>query len=203
MVAVTSVIFFIFVLVIIGTVVMYFWGPDLSELSQSVNVLLDGETTTSETPTASEGSTGDGLEQTTEIRIPNKPENTKVIIKEVNKPCPACQCPECPDCNCPECPDCECPTFEAEVKALRSENEYLKWMVRYTGVIARRENAVNRAISVRCPGSFGMVPFVQQADEEARLMKSHISKDKQMYGYFQNYFSRYTGIDSKRYQEIL
>lgn len=132
--------------------------------------------------------------------------STQVIIKEVPQACPnppACKCPECPDCKCPECPDCNCPVTDAELKSSKAELEYLKWMVRFLGALLRRENAVNRVMSQHCPGTFAMVPTVQQVDQETQFVQNYIRKDAGMLNYFQQHFTKYSGIKSKMYKEIL
>ena len=76
-------------------------------------------------------------------------------------------------------------------------------MVRYLGAITRRENAINRAVMAECPGVYGMVPFVQAVDAEFEFLKRHVRKDHQTWKYFQNYFTKLTGIPSTSMKEIL
>ena len=134
------------------------------------------------------------------------PQGTKVIVREVPQPCPncpTCKCQPCPDVTCPECPDLQCSVTDNQLLAAQAEAKYLKWMVRFIGAIARRENAVNRVMAQQCPGVFGMVPMVQEVDQETQYIQKHIRKDKDMYQYFRSNFSRYSGIPSEMHKEIL
>jgi len=76
-------------------------------------------------------------------------------------------------------------------------------MVRFLGALMRRENALNRVLSEHCPGSYAMVPLVQKADEETEYVQRFIQKEPEMLRYFQNQFTRYSGIPSKPYQETI
>jgi hypothetical protein len=92
---------------------------------------------------------------------------------------------------------------DAELKSLRAEKSYLEWMTRYTGALLRRESEMNRVMMEQCPGMYGMVPHVQVMDYEVRNIKDHARKDKNMWHYFQNHFTRLTGIPSVPHKEIL
>ena len=128
----------------------------------------------------------------------------RIIIKEKECPaCPACKCPQCPDCKCPDCPKCDCGAIDMELESAKSKVSYLKWMVRFLGSLVRRENAVNRALMEQCPGLYGVVPFVQQVDSEVNFVKNHVKKDRGAWEYFQQYFTRYSGIPSSNYEETL
>jgi len=154
-----------------------------------------GTTSTTTTTTSSGGVSTAGI-----------PSAAQVIVKEVAKPCPnpaPCVVPECPPCECPAAPDCICPVTDNQLKAAEAESRYLKWMVRFLGAIARRENAVNRVMAKQCPGVFAMVPMVQEVDLETQFIQRHIRKDDDMYKYFQTNFSKYSGVPSKNYFEIL
>lgn len=173
----------------------YYDEPVTSTISRIPGSLgLTTTTTTTSSTTSSDGSTSssDG--------------GAQVIIREVSKPCPnppACTCPECPDCKCPECPECNCPVTDNQLRAAEAESKYLKWMVRFLGSIARRENAINRVMAKECPGVFAMVPTVQEVDQETQFIQKHIRKDDDMYRYFQTNFSKYSGIPATMYKEEL
>lgn len=118
---------------------------------------------------------------------------------KVNSP----PCPPCPDCKCPDCPACNCPVNDQKLKSATEEIHYLKWMVKFLGSIARRENAINRAIMKECPTTFSMVPMIQSNDQEFRLIKRDIGKDHDMLNYFNGNFTKLSGIPSTSYEEIL
>lgn len=132
---------------------------------------------------------------------------------EVNKPIIAPKCPEnktsqticqeCPDCNCPECPDCNCPVNDQKLKSSETEINYLKMMVKFLGSIARRENAINRAVMRECPTTFSMIPMIQSVDQEFQYIKNDIGVDYGMLGYFNEHFTRLSGIPSTSYEQIL
>ena len=126
---------------------------------------------------------------------------TGVLKEKVCKPCPTCDCPNCPSCDCPSCPTCVCPDNTVENKEANKEIEYLKWMVRHLGVQFRREDAVKKAIYMQCPGVF--VPPPQELDYLVQNNLKIINKDAEMYNYFQNYFSTYTGIPKEDSKKIL
>lgn len=130
----------------------------------------------------------------------------QVIVKEVAKPCPnppPCVIPECPPCECPAAPDCVCPVTDNQLRSAQDEVRSLKWMVRFLGAIARRENAVNRVMAKQCPGVMAMVPTVQEVDLETQYIQRHIRKDDEMYGYFKSNFAKYSGIPSTHYLQVL
>ena len=112
-------------------------------------------------------------------------------------------CPECPDCNCPECPACNCPVNDEKLRSASQEVIYLQWMVKFLGAIARRENAINRAVMKECPTTFSMIPMIQQNDQEFRLIKKDIGKDHDMLNFFNTNFTKLSGIPSTSYEEIL
>ena len=112
-------------------------------------------------------------------------------------------CPPCPDCKCPDCPACNCPVNDQKLKSATEEITYLKWMVKFLGSIARRENAINRAIMKECPTTFSMVPMIQSSDQEYRFIKKDIGKDHDMLNYFNGNFTKLSGIPSTSYEEIL
>ena len=112
-------------------------------------------------------------------------------------------CPPCPDCKCPDCPACNCPVNDQKLKSSTEEITYLKWMVKFLGSIARRENAINRVIMKECPTTFSMVPMIQSSDQEFRLIKKDIGKDHDMLNYFNGNFTKLSGIPSTSYEEIL
>lgn len=113
------------------------------------------------------------------------------------------RCPECPDCNCPECPDCNCPVNDQKLKSSERENQYLKIMVKFLGAIARRENAINRAVMKECPTTFSMVPMIQSVDQEFEFIRKDIGVNHDMLQYFNTNFTKLTGIPSTSYQEVL
>ena len=113
------------------------------------------------------------------------------------------RCPQCPDCNCPECPDCNCPVNDQKLKSSETENQYLKVMVQFLGAVARRENAINRAVMKECPTTFSMVPMIQSVDQEFQFIKNDIGVNHDMLQYFNTNFTKLTGIPSASYQEIL
>lgn len=132
------------------------------------------------------------------------PPRERIIIKEKECPaCPACKCPQCPDCKCPDCPKCDCGMLDTEFTAAKGEISYLKWMVRFLGALVRRENAINRALMEQCPGLYGVVPFVQQVDSEVDFVKNHVKKDRGAWEYFQQYFTRYSGIPSSNFEQVM
>lgn len=112
-------------------------------------------------------------------------------------------CPPCPDCKCPDCPACNCPVNDQKLKSATEELNYLKWMVKFLGSIARRENAINRAIMKECPTTFSMIPMIQSTDQEFRFIKKDIGKDQDMLNYFNANFTKLSGIPSTSYEEIL
>ena len=113
------------------------------------------------------------------------------------------RCPECPDCNCPECPDCNCPVTDEKLKSAETENKYLKVMVQFLGSIARRENAINRAVMKECPTTFSMIPMIQEVDQEFSFIKKDIGVNHDMLQYFNTHFTKLSGIPSTSYQTIL
>ena len=171
-------------------------GMGLPAQVQQGSGAITNTTTTTTTTSEAQGTQGS-------MQIP---QSAQVIVREVAKPCPnppPCVIPECPPCECPAAPDCICPVTDNQLKAAQAESRYLKWMVRFLGAIARRENAINRVMAKQCPGVYAMVPMVQEVDLETQYIQRHVRKDDDMYGYFKTNFAKYSGIPAKNYFEIL
>lgn len=110
-------------------------------------------------------------------------------------------CPACPPCNM----DCVCPEpKENACKSIEKENDYLKNMVRFISVIARRENAINSSFALMFPSTSVLsVPRVQQLNYEYNYLKNEFRKDRGLWEYMQNNFTKLTGIPSHNYQQIM
>ena len=124
--------------------------------------------------------------------LPNAPLATKTeVIKHEISQCPPCNC----NCECPECKETDTKPFELEIK-------YLKDMMRMTGAIARRENAINAQYRELYPGFSVITPSVQKLSEEYNIIKNQIKKDDDEWQYFKNYFTRLSGIPSDSQKDI-
>lgn len=122
-----------------------------------------------------------------DIKLPEPPiptTHTEVIKHEI------AECPPCTnECVCPECEETDIRPYELEIK-------YLKNMVKMTGSIARRENAINSQYRELYPGFSVMSPHVRKISHEYNFIKNEIRKDPEQWQYFKNYFSRISGIPS-------
>lgn len=100
------------------------------------------------------------------------------------------ECPPCTnECVCPKCEETDIRPYELEIK-------YLKNMVKMTGSIARRENAINSQYRELYPGFSVMSPHVRKLSHEYNFIKNELRKDPEQWQYFKNYFSRISGIPS-------
>jgi len=120
-----------------------------------------------------------------EIIGPPKPTTHTEVIKHEVSECPPCT----NECNCPTCEETDIRPYELEIK-------YLKNMVKMTGSIARRENAINSQYRELYPGFSVMSPHVRKISHEYNFIKNEIRKDPEQWGYFKNYYSRISGIPS-------
>jgi len=104
-------------------------------------------------------------------------------------------CPPCTnECVCPKCDEIDIRPYELEIK-------YLKDMVKMTGSIARRENAINSQYRELYPGFSVISPHVRKLSHEYNFIKNEIRKDPEEWQYFKNYYSRISGIPSSS-QEV-
>lgn len=129
----------------------------------------------------------DVIDEDIEIKLPTPPvptTHTEVIKHEITD-CPPCN----NECNCPKCEETDIRPYELEIK-------YLKNMVKMTGSIARRENAINSQYRELYPGFSVMSPHVRKISHEYNFIKNEIRKDPEQWGYFKNYYSRISGIPS-------
>lgn len=120
-----------------------------------------------------------------EIPIPPIPTTHTEIIKHEMSECPPCT----NECVCPVCEETDVRPYEMEIK-------YLKNMVKMTGSIARRENAINAQYRELYPGFSVMSPHVRKLSHEYNFIKEELRKDPEEWQYFKNYFSRLSGIPS-------
>jgi hypothetical protein len=132
--------------------------------------------------------TGGGKDLTvTTPTIPLEPQptttHTTITKNEVS------QCPPC-EVKCPDVP------VDNKSSALETEIRYLKNMLKFTGAIAKRENAINAQYREINPGFSVMCPAVQRLSTEYNFLKNQIREDDAEYSYFKNYFSKLTGIPS-------
>lgn len=129
--------------------------------------------------------TGDAKATPGEIPFEPQPATTHTTItkNEIS------QCPPC-DVKCPDVP------VDTKSGALELEIRYLKNMLKFTGAIAKRENAINAQYREINPGFSVMSPAVQRLSTEYNFLKNQIREDDAEYSYFKNYFSRLTGIPS-------
>lgn len=118
------------------------------------------------------------------IQAPSPTTHTEIIKHEITD-CPACT----NECNCPTCEETDIRPYELEIK-------YLKNMVKLTGSIARRENAINSQYRELYPGFSIVTPHVRKITHEYNFIKDEMRKDAQQWQYFKNYFSRISGIPS-------
>lgn len=98
----------------------------------------------------------------------------------------------CPPCNvkCPDVPvDNKSGPLELEIK-------YLKDMLKFTGSICKRENAINSQYRELYPGFSVNSPEVQRISTEYNFLKNQIRDDANEFQYFKNYFTKLTGIPS-------
>ena len=108
---------------------------------------------------------------------------TTEIVKHELSECPPCNC----NCECPECEKVDTEVYEIEIK-------YLKDMVRLTGAIAKRENAINAQYKELYPGFSVMSPHVIKLSTEYQMIKEELRKDEEEWAYFKNYFSKLSNI---------
>jgi hypothetical protein len=101
---------------------------------------------------------------------------------------------ECPPCDV-KCPD---PPKMPDTRPLEMEIDYLKNMVRFIGSIAQRENAVNAQYRELYPGFSVMSPAVRRLSHEYNFLKRQLREDEGQWTYFQNYFTKLSGIPSGR-----
>lgn len=131
--------------------------------------------------------TGGAASGTTPTPVPFEPQpattHTTITKNEVS------QCPPC-EVKCPDVPT------DNKSGALELEIRYLKNMLKFTGAIAKRENAINAQYREINPGFSVMCPAVQRLSTEYNFLKNQIREDDAEYGYFKNYFSKLTGIPS-------
>lgn len=119
------------------------------------------------------------------LPLPAIPTTHTEIIKHEITDCPPCN----NECNCPTCEETDIRPYELEIK-------YLKNMVKMTGSIARRENAINSQYRELYPGFSVMSPHVRKISHEYNFIKTETRKDPEQWQYFKNYFSRISGIPS-------
>jgi hypothetical protein len=119
------------------------------------------------------------------IPVPPVPTTHTEVIKHEVAECPPCT----NECVCPTCEETDIRPYELEIK-------YLKNMVKMTGSIARRENAINSQYRELYPGFSVMSPHVRKLSHEYNFIKNEIRKDPEQWQYFKNYFSRISGIPS-------
>jgi len=135
------------------------------------------------------GGSGNITSPSTPSEIPFVPQpattHTTITKNEVT------QCPPC-DVKCPEIPG----NIATANSALETEIRYLKNMLKFTGAIAKRENAINAQYREINPGFSVMCPAVQRLSTEYNFLKNQIREDDAEYSYFKNYFSKLTGIPS-------
>lgn len=118
------------------------------------------------------------------IEPPQPTTHTEIIKHEIT---------ECPPCT----NECVCPTCEeTDIRPYETEISYLKNMIKMTGSIARRENAINSQYRELYPGFSVMSPHVRKITHEYDFIKNEIRKDPDQWQYFKNYFSRISGIPS-------
>lgn len=110
---------------------------------------------------------------------------TTEIVKHELSECPPCNC----SCECPECEKVDTEVYDIEIK-------YLKDMVRLTGAIAKRENAINAQYKELYPGFSVMSPHVIKLSTEYQMIKEELRKDEEEWAYFKNYFSKLSNIPS-------
>ena len=127
-----------------------------------------------------------------EDKIPIPPVSTThtEVVKHEMSECPPCT----NECVCPTCEETDIRPYELEIK-------YLKNMVKMTGSIARRENAINSQYRELYPGFSVMSPHVRKISHEYNFIKNEIRKDPEQWQYFKNYYSRISGIPSSN-QEV-
>ena len=98
----------------------------------------------------------------------------------------------CPPCNV-ECPQPPKPT---DTKPLELEIKYLKDMIKFTGSMAKRENAINAQYRELYPGFSVMSPDVRRLSYEYSFLKNQLREDENEWTYFKNYFTKLSGIPS-------
>lgn len=127
------------------------------------------------------------IDEDIDFKLPIPPiptTHTEVIKHEVS------ECPPCTnECVCPTCEETDVRPYELEIK-------YLKNMVKMTGSVARRENAINSQYRELYPGFSVMSPHVRKISHEYNFIKNELRKDPEQWQYFKNYFSRISGIPS-------
>lgn len=112
--------------------------------------------------------------------------STKIVRHDVSE-CPPCEV----DVKCPPCDD-----GSGRIEPLELEIKYLKDMVKFSGSIAKRENAINAQYRELYPGFNVLSPHVRKLSHEYNYIKNEIRKDKDEWQYFKNYFSKLTNIPS-------
>ena len=120
-----------------------------------------------------------------QIPIPSVPTTHTEVIKHEMSECPPCT----NECVCPDCEETDIRPYELEIK-------YLKNMVKMTGSIARRENAINSQYRELYPGFSVMSPHVRKISHEYNFIKNELRQDPEQWQYFKNYYSRISGIPS-------
>lgn len=98
----------------------------------------------------------------------------------------------CPPCEL-KCPD---PLPQVDCKPLELEISYLKKMVKFTGAMAKRENAINAQYKELYPGFSVMSPQVRKLSYEYNYLKNQLREDDNEWTYFKNYFTKLSGIPS-------
>ncbi len=102
---------------------------------------------------------------------------------------------DCPPCNVDvKCPPCD--NGSGQIGPLELEINYLKDMVKFTGSIAKRENAINAQYKELYPGFDVLSPHVRKLSHEYNYIKEEIRKDKDKWQYFKNYFTKLSNIPS-------
>jgi hypothetical protein len=69
-------------------------------------------------------------------------------------------------------------------------------MLKFTGAICKRENAINSQYRELYPGFSVNSPEVQRISAEYNFLKNQIRDDQNEFQYFKNYFTKLTGIPS-------
>jgi len=118
---------------------------------------------------------------------PSKPALNTVVTKHEITDCPPCNV----DVQCPPCND-----GSGQIEPLELEIKYLKDMVKFTGAIAKRENAINAQYKELYPGFNVLSPHVRKLSHEYNYIKEEIRKDKDKWQYFKNYFTKLSNIPS-------
>ena len=87
-----------------------------------------------------------------------------------------------------------------KLESAQTEIKYLQLMIKFLGSIARKESAINNILINECPGVYGTVPL--SMDAEFNVIKRDIGNDPNTLNYFNNYFTKLSGIPSRQYKVI-